>query len=225
MHKDTFSLKIDYREKSSNIEKEIVKNAFPFKYEFARLNEGDYLLEEKVLIERKTIADFLSSLKSGHLFNQAYRIAKSNVCSAIIIEGNTSENSKSLMKRKAVQGSLIHLTVFLGIPVLRSKNLSETLYLLFSIGKQLKKYQYPRSKAAIFKNPEFKIDHSQREKIIFLQNLPGIGINKAISLLDTFGSIDKILTAEVSELEKTKGIGSRLANNIYDLIHTNFKAR
>jgi ERCC4-type nuclease len=129
------------------------------------------------------------------------------------------------MKRKAVQGSLIHLTVFLGIPVLRSKNLSETLYLLFSIGKQLKKYPYPRSKAAIFKNPEFKIDHSQREKIIFLQNLPGIGINKAISLLDTFGSIDKILTAEVSELEKTKGIGSRLANNIYDLIHTNFKAR
>ena len=163
MHKTTFSLKIDYRERSSGIEKAIETNALPLIYEFTHLKTGDYLLENKIIIERKTIPDFLNSLKSGRLFNQAYRLAKSNTCSVIIIEGNKSSADKSLMKRSAIQGSLVHLTIFLGIPVLRSNNIKETLKLFISIGNQLYKHQHPRSKAAIFKNPRFNIKHSQRE--------------------------------------------------------------
>lgn len=217
-----FTLKIDHREKSSGIGKEIENAALPFKYEFTHLNTGDYLLEDKIIIERKTLPDFLTSLKSGRLFNQAYRMAKCNACSVIIIEGEKAMADKSLIKRNAVQGSLIHLTIFLGIPILRAKNIKETLELFLSIGNQLHKYQYPRSKATIFKNPQFKIGHSQREKILFLQNLPGIGVHKALSLLESFGSIDKILTAKTSELAEVKGIGVKLANDIYSLIHNKF---
>jgi ERCC4-type nuclease len=36
---------------------------------------GDYRIDDKIIIERKTIADFLSSVKNGRIFQQAYRMA------------------------------------------------------------------------------------------------------------------------------------------------------
>jgi len=40
-----------------------------------RLPLGDYLIDEVLLIERKTLPDLVTSIKDGRLFGQAHRLA------------------------------------------------------------------------------------------------------------------------------------------------------
>jgi ERCC4-type nuclease len=48
---------------------------------------GDYRIEESVLIERKTASDFAQSPVTGRLFEQAARMAKSELARPIFLKG------------------------------------------------------------------------------------------------------------------------------------------
>ena len=52
-----------------------VRRGGVFDVQMVRLQTGDYLIDDEVLIERKTIADFATSLADGRLFPQAARFA------------------------------------------------------------------------------------------------------------------------------------------------------
>jgi hypothetical protein len=71
------TLIIDYREQRSGIISEIEKISNQINCEIMRLPIGDYQVDDKIIIERKTIADFL--LKTVGFFNrhtgwQTYRV-------------------------------------------------------------------------------------------------------------------------------------------------------
>ena len=67
------NLKIDFREQRSGVVEEIGKLADMISFELVTLPVGDYLIEDKIIIERKTLNDFLVSIKNGRIFQQAYR--------------------------------------------------------------------------------------------------------------------------------------------------------
>jgi len=81
-----------------------------------RLTCGDYEVGERLLFERKTLADFAVSVKDGRIFRQGCRLAQSPRRGIIILEGTGNDIASSGMRREALQGALITLTVFLGIP-------------------------------------------------------------------------------------------------------------
>jgi DNA excision repair protein ERCC-4 len=74
-----------------------------------RLPIGDYQIDDKIIIERKTIADFLSSIKNARIFQQAYRMANLPCSSILILEGEKPPPETTKMKRAAIQGVLLHL--------------------------------------------------------------------------------------------------------------------
>jgi len=78
----------------------------------SRLACGDYAVEDNLLFERKTLIDLVSSIKDGRLFRQACRLAQSHKRGIIILEGTSRDLASSKMRREAVQGALISLTVF-----------------------------------------------------------------------------------------------------------------
>jgi len=82
-----------------------------------RLPLGDYLIDEALLIERKTLPDLVTSIKDGRLFRQAHRLAASPLWKALILEGTAADLAGSRMRREAIQGALIGLTLYLGIPL------------------------------------------------------------------------------------------------------------
>ena len=139
-------LKIDFREQRSGIVSEIEKLTNKIAFELCTLPTGDYMVGDKIIVERKTLNDFLTSIKTGRIFQQAYRIAQSGKNGLIILEGDKTMVDSSLMSRKAVQGALIHLTVFIGIPVIRSLNIQETATLLIDILNQSQQQELPRQK-------------------------------------------------------------------------------
>jgi DNA excision repair protein ERCC-4 len=126
------------------------------------------------------------------------------------------------MSRKAIQGALIHLTVFLGIPVLRSLNIGETAELLADILHQCQQEELPRPKHILYGSHGIRISKKQRQKLFLLQNIPGIGTKKGLALLRSFSTIENILNASPADLTKVQGIGKKLANRIYTIFHEPF---
>lgn len=64
----------DFREVPSKIP-EILKNLAAH-VELAQLKTGDYILNDKVVVERKSRDDFILSIIQGRLFSQCARIRK-----------------------------------------------------------------------------------------------------------------------------------------------------
>jgi len=213
------SLKVDYREQRSGIINEIEKISNQINCEVMQLPIGDYRIDDKIIIERKTIADFLLSIKNGRIFQQAYKMANLPFSSILIIEGEKPSPETTKMKRAAIQGVLLHLAVVLNIPTIRSGNLKETAWIINQIAKFFYIVKKPQNKFVIHQSSGVIINKQQRRKLQFLQNIPGIGIEKARSILKSLGSIEKISNASVNKLSGVHGIGPKLANNIYSIIH------
>ena len=176
-----------------------------------RLVLGDYLLDERLLFERKTLRDFAVSLKDGRLFEQGVRLAASPLQKAIILEGRASDLADSGMRREALQGALISLTLFLGIPLLRSADADESARLMLYAARQfdhIARQMPPR----LFKGKRPKGKHKTQLRI--LQSLPGIGPSAAHNLLEQFGSIEAVLTADEQALLAVAGIGAGRAKSI-----------
>ena len=119
------------------------------------------------------------------------------------------------MRREAIQGALITISLRFGIPILRSKEPKESARLMLyatnqirSEGKdpQLRKGKCPKGK------------RKRQRQIYLLQGLPGIGPKKAQQLLDHFINVEAIVTAEPEELMTVFGIGNRTAKDIYHTV-------
>lgn len=74
-----------------------------------RLPAGDYIINDQLIFERKTLPDFAASIKDGRLFPQMQRLADTGKKSALLLEGTSKDLQNSLMRREAIQGALIQL--------------------------------------------------------------------------------------------------------------------
>lgn len=215
-------IEIDYREQATGII-EILNKEYNNKidYSFCNLETGDYILEEKVIFERKTLPDLLQSIKDGRIFRQAYKMYNHNMNCVLILEGIKNDVRESNMKRETIQGALVHLSVFLGIPVLRSKNINETVKLLYYAGKQLNNHKLGKKKKIYLQS---KKNHYYpdifKEQVQLLQNLPGIGTTRAIKLIESFGSVREIVLADQKQLQKVNGIGKTTAEKLFLIFNT-----
>jgi len=174
-----------------------------------RLPVGDYLIGGKLLVERKTLADFAASIKDGRLLRQASRLASCPFRRALILEGTADDLLRTRMRREAIQGAIISITIIFGIPLLRSRDPKESARLLIYAAKQIgnmSSRQLPRSG----KRPQGR----RRIQIHILQGLPGVGSERARRLLDAFGSVQDVITAQADQLAQVSGIGAKTAQAI-----------
>lgn len=175
-----------------------------------RLAVGDYLVERRFLFERKTLGDLTVSIASGRLFKQALRLTEPGAQHpAIILEGTTREFRDSGMSREAILGALVSISLFIGLPVLRSRGPQETARLFHYVSRQGRAMvhgairrpgQRPKGKTAL-----------QRH---LLQGLPGVGPLRAAALLNQFGSVQNVVNADSEELVGVDGIGKKTARRI-----------
>lgn len=167
-----------------------------------RLAVGDYEVDGRLLVERKTLPDLAESIKDGRLFRQACRLVEAPLKSIIILEGTSGDLSASAMRRESLQGALITLTVYFGIPLLRSRDLRETVRLMVYAalqGRAIAVGGLPRKG----KRPQGKL----RTQLHILQGLPGVGPQRARHLLQAFGSVEAVFTASEEALRSVEGIG------------------
>jgi len=97
-----------------------------FAVEVQHLPVGDYLIDDALLIERKTLADLVRSIVDGRLFQQALRLVEARYPAALILEGSARDLQECGMRWEAIQGALVTVTLFMGLPILRSRCPEET---------------------------------------------------------------------------------------------------
>jgi ERCC4-type nuclease len=111
------------------------------------LTIGDILIKtdedkEVLLIERKTFADLLSSIKDGRYEEQSYRLTHSsgfpmhNVI--YLLEGMFSQ-LRSAIEKKIVYSSITSLNYFKGFSVMRTSNIRETAELIVWMACKIEK--------------------------------------------------------------------------------------
>jgi predicted nucleotidyltransferase len=94
---------------------------------------GDYIVDRQLSFERKTLQDFAYSIVDGRLFKQAIRLANSKLKAVLILEGTVKDMAAIGVRREAIQGALITISLILGIPVLRSQSPSESARFFLSL--------------------------------------------------------------------------------------------
>jgi ERCC4-type nuclease len=176
---------------------------------FGTLSVGDYLVDDRVLFERKNLADFVASIRDGRLFRQACRLASTEHTAAVILEGGSLRAVSHGMRREALQGALISLSVIFAIPVLRSLRAEETAKLMLYTARQLRAF----STGVVRRSGKIP-KRRRRAQMFLLQGLPGVGVKRAQSLLDAFGSVEALMGADTEELVTVDGIGTATAEAI-----------
>lgn len=179
-----------------------------------RLKVGDFLVNQRWIFERKTIADFCASLVDGRLFLQAARMLQSSGLPIIILEGGSRQEVEKLhVKREAIQGALITLSVFFNIPVLRAMDAEEAVSLINYTVTQEERFGKKTAKRYGYR-PKRK----RARQLFVLEGLPGVGRDKAAKLLDNFGSVEAVVTAAADELAAVDGIGTVTAQRIRNIL-------
>ena len=186
--------------------------------EMATLKTGDFLVDNLLLIERKTFIDFALSIKDGRLFRQAARLSAAKKNIAIVLEGTSRDMKKIGVKREALQGALICLSLKFNLPVLRSMSPEESAWLIIAAAGQCTTTR--RTNKHPFSRPApTKIRDKVQHQLFILQGLPGIGPNKAKLLLKTFGSLKTVFSAGPTAFKKVDGIGNMTAEKIWEIIN------
>jgi ERCC4-type nuclease len=174
-----------------------------------RLAVGDYIVDHRLIFERKTLNDFARSIVDGRLFRQVIRLVSSKYKSVLILEGTAKDFRGTGVSREAMQGALITVSIIMGIPVLRSQTPSESARLILYSARQIKSF----AKGAVHRygrRPKGK----RNKQLFILQGLPGVGSERAARLLEAFGSVEAVVTATGEELQAVEGIGKHISEKI-----------
>ncbi|MCZ6525024.1 MAG: hypothetical protein O6928_00460 [Gammaproteobacteria bacterium] len=103
---------VDDREVRSGV-LELLKSYEDVSVTVCRLAQGDYLIDDRLLVERKRLPDLVISIKDGRLFSQALRLLGTEQHPMMILEGTATDLAGSGMRREAIQGALVMVTIYI----------------------------------------------------------------------------------------------------------------
>ena len=200
----------DHREARSGVIKEL--QALGAIVDCRTLPVADYVMSDRVAVERKTDRDFTASLTGRNLLGQIQELATNYERPLIVIEG-PDLFTQTDVHPNAIRGMLAAITVDLGVPIICSRDAAETAMQLFVIAEreQLDKKRTPK----VHGKKILKTFQEQQEYVIAA--IPSIGPATARALLEHFGSVETIFRAQTQELTKVRGVGKQTAQTIRKL--------
>ena len=190
---------IDYREKNSLVASELIN--LNLKIEFKELKVGDYIVKNTA-IERKTVNDFISSIKNKRLINQLEELQQYKN-RLLIIEGldeqelYTDLDEGIGMHPNAVRGFLLSVLLKYKVPIIFTKNYEDTAKFILILSKK-------KEKEMSLNITKKNLDKKERKQFI-LEGFPGIGPKTAKKLLKKFKTIRNIINASEEELKEIIG--------------------
>ncbi len=203
------SIIADYRGFQSGIPTMLLNRKAETKLE--NLSAGDYLVNDQILVERKTAEDFVQSIISKRLFYQCGKMKRNSYYHLLIIEGNPY-TTKHKISREAIRGAMLSISSAWQIPIVFSKDKNETTDLLISAGNQLLHDRIPNIRKG------YKPKKPKNQQLYLLQGLPQVGPALAYRLLQKFGSLKKVFRSTEKQLLKVDGIGKEKARKIVNFL-------
>ncbi|MEM4780810.1 MAG: DEAD/DEAH box helicase, partial [Halalkalicoccus sp.] len=168
------------------------------------LEVGDYVLSDRVAVERKSVSDFLDTLVGGDrsIFEQVGDMARYYSRPVVIVEGEGLYEERNVHPN-AIRGALASLAVDFGASVLRTEDEADTADLLAVIAGR--EQDLDGREVSVHGKKSSKTLAEQQEYVV--GSIADIGPVTARARLEQFGSVEAVLTASEGELMKTDGVG------------------
>jgi ERCC4-type nuclease len=183
----------------------------------ADITVGDYVVDGKLIIERKTTDDLIASLldEDSRLSRQIEKMRSSDCRCSLIVEGGLMRKyhpQVPINKRATMRSKLIYQY---GIDVIETIDPRETAYAITVAIRDLFLNPDDRSIA----RPARTRSRNPREKAIqLLRTIKGVSPARAELLLATFGNVSGVASADIEQISQIKGFGRSLAEEIVETL-------
>ena len=194
---------IDDREKRSGLV-EILETAGA-NVTIRRLLYGDYLIEGRLVIERKAAHDFALSVMNGRVFRQIRELKKMRLRVVLMIEGDPYRTACAI-KPAAVRGAILSICTIWQMPVIFSKSVQDSAALFQILAGQL-----GNACMAVPQRTALRPKRLANRQLFIIQGLPGVGARLARRLLGHFKSVSGVFSAREGELVEVEGVGPKKA--------------
>lgn len=184
--------------------------------EVANLEIGDYIFNNQVAFEFKTVADFVASIQDNRVFNEAINQAESFDYHYVIIQGDEHARAKALAMSKHFQevtyfgylGAIASLNRYTTVIESYSPHIQEAYYrMLITAKKCLQNKPIVKKFPRKHKNPAFNY---------LAYCVYGVSAKRAQDIVYTchLQTMEDLMKLDANQLKKVNGIGDVLANTI-----------
>lgn len=214
----TLTVTIDSREKDR------VRSASKYfkeqglEVEVSELKVGDYLFDDKVCFEYKTVPDFIASIQDGRVFNQSIEMSESYDYNFVIIQGDEHNRAKSL----AMSRNYRSVTVFQYLGAISSLNRYVTVIESYSPFIDESYYRMMTQARKCLSDKPIVKKFSRKDKNVCFNWLAycnyGISAKKATAIVDTLNlhTLSDLQNLTEEKLLTINGIGKKNAKLIMD---------
>ena len=184
------------------------------------LEVGDYIVSDRVAIERKTDMDFLDSIidKDRNIFGQLSDLARTYDRPVLIIEGDNLYTARQIHPN-AIRGVLASIATGFGIPIISTRDAEDTAALIQVIAKR---EQVDEKRTPSLHGRKTAMTLSEQQEYI-ISSISNIGPVAARKLLQHFGSVESVMRAGQDELMEVESIGPKTAQRIREVVGSVYK--
>ncbi|QCC46271.1 ERCC4 domain-containing protein [Halobellus limi] len=209
---------VDQRELDAPIAKDLSKRD-GVRTRLETLAVGDYVLSDRVAVERKSVADFLDTLLGDErsIFEQIGDLSRAYARPVLIVEGEGLYEERNVHPG-AIRGALASLAVDFDVSVLQTRDEDDTAALLLTIAER---EQTERDRTvSVHGEKSAKTLAEQQEYVV--SAIADIGPVTAQSLLEEFGTVEQVMTAREDDLREVSGIGEVTAERIREVVGSDY---
>jgi len=212
---ENFEIICDNRETSSPVVRTL--SLIGVKLKLQQLLVADYVISERVGIERKSAKDFNDSIIDGRLFNELTELGEKFLRPILILEGDPFENAN--ISENALYGAITSIILNLGISIYKTENAVETAQFIYQLAR---KEQLNTSSSLKLRFDKAPIETSRLLEYI-IAGIPGVNTLRAKNLLKELKTLQNIFLADIPDLKKIDNIGKKIAQEIYKISRYNYK--
>jgi ERCC4-type nuclease len=214
---EDFLIICDNRETSSPVVRNL--SLMDVKLKLEQLIVADYIISERIGIERKSSKDFNDSLKDGRLFNELIELKKNFEKPILILEGDPF--TESAINENALYGAITSIILKFDILVYKTNDPMDSAKFLY----QLAKKEYSESKG----EPKLRFEKKPIEMNHLLEyivaGIPGINSLRAKNLLKELKTLKNIFNSDYGDLMKIENIGKKIAEEICKISKYEYKSK
>ena len=209
---------VDHREIRSGVARAL--EAAGIQVIMKTLEVGDYVVSDKVAIERKTDMDFLDSIidKSRNIFSQISDLSKAYDRPVLLIEGENLYTGRQIHPN-AIRGVLVSIATDFGVPIINTRDEEDTAAFLYVMVKR----EQEENNRSISLHGRKTAQTLKEQQEYIISSISNIGPVAARKLLRHFGCVEAIMKADPEQLLEVDSIGPKTAQRIREVVGSQYK--
>jgi ERCC4-related helicase len=182
------------------------------------LEVGDYIISDRVAVERKTAQDFVASIidPERNLFRQVSDLARSYERPVLILEGRDLYTRQ--INPNSIRGAMASIAIDYGVPIIPTEDQNETAAVISMLAKR---EQAEGHEPKVHGRKTARTLKEQQEYLV--SAIPSVGPAVARNLLKHFCSVETIMTASEEELKQVELVGPKIAERIREIVGGKYK--